>query len=631
MGQSHGEINLSQAVSTYGIGAICELRSFRGKSAGLNSAMILGLDWWDTKPLRRIPEPTLAKSLGVRELLEPPTKRDGDDAGEVIPSIRFPRYLVCSKCERLGIIGREFDGTGMGRPQCRAQNCGGHGVPARLVVACFHSPKDGDEDSHPGHIDDFPWLWWTFSEHRGESCQTPQLFLRALGTTSSLAGLRVECRCSECKGTVGRTLEHVFGESALARLKCTGNRPWLNDEQSCSRKIRVLLRGASNVFFHVTASAISIPPYSEALVQLIGERCEVLIASVGKLPIDTLTQMVKTFIPYIADSYSNDQIERALHILGDDDTVHAVKSDLEQRLLERTALREGRPEEAVGRSEFVARVVPVEQLKSARLLHKWMRTLVQVSRLREVRAFRGFTRIDTPQGGDAYRIRCAPIARATVNWLPAFEVRGEGLYLELDETQVLRWEGQQIVKDRVEGLWRTMQRVRKENGLPPAQADELPTSRFVLVHTLAHLMIKQLSLECGYSMASLRERLYVFGGEGKEEAKDASAGFMIYTATADADGTLGGLVRQSDPERLEELLRSALESARWCSSDPLCIESTGQGADARNLAACHACCLLSETSCENGNRDLDRAMLVGTQSHPELAFFKTFGDLADQN
>lgn len=622
---THGEINLSQTVSTYGIGSVCELRAFRGSSAGLNSAMILGLDWWDTKRLRKISEPTLAKSLGVRDLLEAPIVTDDKtETWEAVPAVRFPRYLVCSACERLGVVGKEFDGTGMGRPKCADQKCRGHGVPARLVVACFHSPKDGDEDLQPGHIDDFPWKWWAFSEHMGPKCKSPQLYLRALGTTSSLAGLRVECRCPECKGSVGRTLEHVFGENALTQLTCFGIRPWLNDEQpGCSRKIRALLRGASNVFFHVTASAISIPPYSEALVQLIAERCEALIAQIGTQPIASVIQMVKNFIPYIGDKYTDEQIGSALALLGDGNSVPFVQSDLEQRVLERTALREGRPEEDGGRSEFVAQIVSQDRLERAPMLARYLGTLVEVSRLREVRVFRGFTRINSPQGTDAYRTRCAPVARQKLDWLPAFEVRGEGIYVELAETKVASWEGRPAVVRRIGLLRQNLQRIRKELGQPVAEDDELPTARFVLVHSLAHLLMKQLSLECGYSSASLRERLYVFNGAGDSRTgNEKSASVLIYTATADADGTLGGLVRQGDPERLEKMLWSALEGARWCSSDPLCMESTGQGSDARNLAACHACCLLSETSCENCNRDLDRALLVGIRGEPDLAFFE---------
>ena len=278
-----------------------------------------------------------------------------------------------------------------------------------------------------------------------------------------------------------------------------------------------------------------------------------------------------------------------------------------------------------GAPEFVAHVISEEQLEATPLLSDQLNKLVQVTRLREVRALRGFTRIAAPMGSDPYHIRCAPIWRGDTNWLPAVEVRGEGVYIELDKVKVAAWEQRPAVHRRIGVLHQNIQDAHSQRGLPPADPDALPSARYVLAHTLAHLLIKQMSLECGYSSASLRERLYVFDGRtGTGVGQAKSAGLLIYTSTSDADGTLGGLVRQGIPRRMEELFRSALEGARWCSSDPLCIESTGQGADARNLSACHACCLLSETSCENGNRDLDRGLLVGTQNEPKIAFFEQF-------
>jgi hypothetical protein len=97
---------------------------------------------------------------------------------------------------------------------------------------------------------------------------------------------------------------------------------------------------------------------------------------------------------------------------------------------------------------------------------------------------------------------------------------------------------------------------------------------------------------------------------------------LIYTASGDSEGTMGGLVRQGKPGRLEPTIRRAIQHAAWCSSDPVCIETTGQGADNTNLAACHGCALLPETSCEEGNRVLDRALLIGIPDRPELGFFR---------
>ena len=150
------------------------------------------------------------------------------------------------------------------------------------------------------------------------------------------------------------------------------------------------------------------------------------------------------------------------------------------------------------------------------------------------------------------------------------------------------------------------------------------TPRLLLVHSLAHVIIQQLALESGYASASLRERLYVFEESEIEEGSRAVAGFLIYTSTIDSEGSLGGLVRQGYPDRLLETLSGGIGEASWCASDPLCMENEGNAAGMMNLAACHACLLISETSCEEYNRLLDRGMLVGTMTEPDIGFFSRF-------
>ena len=96
---------------------------------------------------------------------------------------------------------------------------------------------------------------------------------------------------------------------------------------------------------------------------------------------------------------------------------------------------------------------------------------------------------------------------------------------------------------------------------------------------------------------------------------------LIYTAAGDTEGSMGGLVRQGQEDRLPDLIEKAIIRASWCSSDPVCLESTGQGPAGINRAACHSCSLLPETSCERMNLMLDRTLLVGTLDKPEIGFF----------
>lgn len=631
---STGTVSRSQAVSTFGIGSIYELRRYSGGAESLHSVMIAGLEWWNAGDMTTVREPVLERSLGIRYFKLPPSEDNFErtNGQSYVPAVRFPRWLVCSKCNRLGRVPDEFEDLGNSGPRCRASACGGRGVPSRLVMACYHAKDASEEDSQPGHVDDFPWVWWAFSQQNGP-CPAPQLKLESTGETAGLAGLIVRCYCGSCKGKVGRSLEGVFRNDALGRLRCQGNRPWLDDRsaEGCNRPVRALLRGASNVYFPVTVSAISIPPYSRNLFQLIQHRGDSLVQNVGKAGIgmDTIVGMARNAIPELQQTrdgspdeyfYSDAEIEAVLYTLAEGRDVPLIQSERDQRTRERTAILEGRPEEGGPRSEFVAESMAGEQLPGA--FQRWFDRLVKVHRLREVRALRGFCRVEPPLGGDAFQARCAPVSRQAKEWLPAIVVRGEGLYFELNAERVREWERRPAVREREDTFRRNFAEACQKRGHNP-QPEEFPTARFVLVHTFAHIVMKQLSLECGYSSASLRERLYVRSDGGHDEL-----GVLIYTATTGADGTNGGLVRQGRAEHIEQVFLGALEGAGWCSSDPLCIECRGQGIDALNLAACHACCLVSETSCERRNTLLDRGLVIGPPGRPDVGYFAEILDQA---
>jgi hypothetical protein len=246
-----------------------------------------------------------------------------------------------------------------------------------------------------------------------------------------------------------------------------------------------------------------------------------------------------------------------------------------------------------------------------------------VERLRETRAFTGFTRVfaEDDQGLEAHKTmlwREPPSAPR--RWLPAYTVHGEGIYLELREDDLQAWERLPGVRERVSQLDLQYQLVQARR----RQAPRPISGRFVLLHTLAHVLLNQMTFDCGYSSAALRERLYV-----SPDQFAPMAGLLIYTAAGDSEGTLGGLVRMGKPGNLEPVLLRAIEGARWCSADPVCMElgdMGGQGPDSCNLGACHNCALVPETSCEEFNRFLDRGLLVGTPEEPSIGYFDNIQD-----
>jgi hypothetical protein len=260
------------------------------------------------------------------------------------------------------------------------------------------------------------------------------------------------------------------------------------------------------------------------------------------------------------------------------------------------------------------RIIPVQIPGD---LVNWLERVNLVERLRETRVFYGFDRLQQtadplagmPETGLRQLFRVPPV-QPQERWLPAVEVFGEGIYLELREDCISRWQADNAswLSDRLDDAF-LMRLSGISQTLPPlAAADRNWASRYLLIHSFAHTMINQLVFECGYSTASLRERLFV-----SSDPAAPMAGILIYTAAGDSEGTLGGLVTLGRTERLGPVVKRALGRASWCSADPVCSEHLGgQGSKLANIAACHACLLLPETSCETVNQGLDRAMVLGT-------------------
>jgi hypothetical protein len=262
----------------------------------------------------------------------------------------------------------------------------------------------------------------------------------------------------------------------------------------------------------------------------------------------------------------------------------------------------------------------IREVKTPAALQKWIRRVVVADRLREVQALIGFTRIESQNDLDDATTaaeRRAPISRSAPKWVPAIEIRGEGLFLQFQEEELLKWVNG--CKDRNKQFFKSHRQWRALRRIPSPELG-YPGMRFVLIHSFAHALIRQFSLECGYSAASLRERIY---SQNPEDEGGAMAGVLIYTAAPDSEGTLGGLVKLGEPQALLRHIRCALEAMLLCASDPLCAEhNPPEHGLTLHAAACHACLFSAETSCERGNRYLDRSVLVETVEHSDLAFFK---------
>lgn len=589
--KSVGKLRRTQLITTFGTGAISEMPEY---------TIIMGAtDYWDSKS-PRINEPSLQRLLGMNYFKEPYATESQDPRGNAdIPAFRFPRMHFCPKCGRLD------DYKSFGDPKNKkCISCNRELVPSRFVTACIN-----------GHLEDFPFEWWVhFGNPKG--CEDPdnhhKLKIEFKSSTGGLASIVI--KCTKCGLT--RSMEGCMSQNALKGYRCRGRRPWVgfkketNDPEECNASMRTLQRGASNVYFSVTQSALTIPPWSKKIQACLDEKWETLQNGFEQGIDDaTLRAFVKMLFKPLLDEgkFTVDELVTEIQKRrgiedenGDPFTEHKMFEEEYKALCVGYELDEEEEPE-----QFQAEITDISPF-----LSDYFDEVVLVKRLREVMALRGFRRVTPtrPEGDETCNNEFTPVWNKPQCWLPAIEMRGEGIFIVLNEERLKEWEDKN--SDRYVEMGKRLGNMNIGKGMFSA--------RYVLLHTLSHLLIRQLTIDCGYQEAALRERIYSTYPDGETEM----AGILIYTSSSDSDGSLGGLVRQGESDLLESTVRNALQEASWCSSDPLCIESEAQGFDSLNYAACHACALLPETSCEARNCLLDRAAVVGKPTESGIGYFE---------
>lgn len=601
-----GSVRRSQLVSSFGIGAIVDLEK--------GSFMPMGLeDWEETTrlPSLRIGEPRLQAMLRVSHFRLGPVKEDLPDTKQVrarstVPAVRFPEWHECPSCHRIGKQGAPFElAADGGRLTCLAHGVPVHTTPVRFVLACRR-----------GHIEDFPWDWWAHRDKPEGICESPSLYLGTFGRSASLSDLYVRCdACGTKDHPVQKSLGDAFRADAMKGFSCPGFRPWLYDrEQGCDQQVLAIQRGASNVHFGVVCSALSIPPASEAISLIVQEIRSVLdaVPEPSLLPVlEGLGQQYGVTAEQLLSAY------RQLRTLETDGT---ALTERRARIEEYTALSEDREDPVVSGvvPEFRNRVTP----PPPSLTH-WFDLVGAASRLREVRALAGFSRIEPYPVAAEHVSRAiqeglvSPLSKSPRNWLPAAEIRGEGIFFRFRTDAVNAWiNANTELAHRTAILETRSRRIAEQRGY---DRNYTITPRLLLVHSFSHALIRQISVECGYSASALRERLYVSEADGSRPPMN---GVLIYTGSPDSEGSLGGLVRLAEPELLEPIIKRTLDSVSWCGSDPVCIETDpNQSGERISGSACHCCLLLPETACEKFNRELDRVVLIGDAQDTFAGYF----------
>jgi hypothetical protein len=629
------KVRLGQVIGVFGPGAMLDLPE--------RSVLVQGLDHWEmfgTGTFKVIEEPRLARLLHQRlkddgrlvadrppELRTPPI--DTGDPRRPSPGIKatvFPRWFACD-----AISGDQPNRRRLVRfqdlePPRRLEYKGDDGKrrkasPIRFVCGCEN-----------GHLQDIDWRRIVHQNFRGRGeggaagpCRE-QMWQEDAGTSADPRDIRITCDC-----TASLSLEELFQHGRLG--PCPGERPWIGDRDptACNASVglRLLTRSAINTYFPQVARVLSLPQRVDELARRIEtfwsvlEQCKslddvsaarrfnpALRASLQEYPDDTVFNRLQSMSGGGAqvDAAEDPRIAEFQLLASGVALIGAAEpgANLHAETLDRTIWDPDRDPVASG-----------------------ITSLVAVHRLREVACLYGFTRFEpAPLATDELEdvglaVSGAPLGQMP-DWLPAVEQFGEGFFLQFAPEALASWLSLPGLLERAGQLqagataWINQKRARGEK-ISENSFRERGRPEYILAHSLAHALMSEVALDCGYPASALKERLYVLP---RLPGQPIQCGILIYTAAAGNQGTLGGLVEVT--RRFVRLLKSALERERLCSGDPVCADHNPTIAhDDRTLhgAACHGCLLVAETSCEARNLFLDRALIVDTVGQTGASFF----------
>ena len=521
-----GDLRPSQVMFSFGVGAVVDLPNL--------SVMVMGLDEWDITQVNPLAEERLLaavrEELGpqVEKLVSPPIPPESDgavspfskEAKVGIPVSPFPGWGVCPACRLLapftsGMFDLKAEPFRPDRTRYLHTNCQRSRsryaptvIPARFLVAC-----------NQGHLDDFPWLYFV---HRGNSDCPGPLRLSEVGISGSAADVII--RCDRCQQS--RSLSDAFGDLGLQNMpQCRGRHPHLRsfEEDGCQEQMKSILLGASNSWFPVTLAVLSIPGTDSSLGQLVEAHWATLkeISAESELNLLRRIGQLKAF-----SKYSDNDLWEEIQRQQEPDAI--VGPDVENlKLPEWQIFSEADP--TLNTPQF--RLKPLDPPVGYETFFK---QTVLVERLREVRALIGFTRIESPGDlsdvSDIDTISLARLSRELPKWVPATDIRGEGIFLQFREDAILDWQARcpQLQEYEKQSHVAHIQWRKARNIENPEL--HFPGLRYMLLHSFAHALMRQLAIECGYAAASIRERIY----SSRPEDDFSMAGILIYTASPTA-------------------------------------------------------------------------------------------------
>ncbi len=552
------------------------------------------------------------------ELREPPIADlldNGQVAGTYIPAMRFPCWVRCSSCGML--YCKPWKNNPQGPWHCN--HCGKKPPLAQVQWVFVH------ED---GHMADVPWHHFTHKDARSPEqklCKADwdQPYLKL----TEQKGAKFELVCTRCnaKNSFRTNIQTSYGNlRPQPWIFSKGQGPPKNTEHE-EKQGKVLMVNDTRIHRPMTKSALVIPPESRISQRTVVHRLytnskirremdNTRTPLQRKSLFSRLTHQFNCTVQDIEDAVK--EIQKGYPLYGQNFTPGLVRENEYKALIR--PIPEQSDEEDFVTCHYSDSLKSLELEKNSRpwQVKNILDQVISVTRLKEILILTGFQRL--------YGTQVPPDIVGESNWLPALELYGDGIFFTFNQSMIEQWEEVESVQARISPLVKRFENTPKESDSPSnPDSDIVVGPRFILLHTLAHILIRQLEAMAGYPAASLKERIYARTGE------NAMAGILIYVAVPDVEGSLGGLCELAEPKRFLSLLYQVFEQAQWCSLDPVCSEHEGQGPHLLNRSACHACALIPEPACAYGNILLDRGLIKGNENENLpgfLAFAGRFGE-----
>ncbi|MFK5927192.1 MAG: DUF1998 domain-containing protein [Desulfuromusa sp.] len=533
-----------------------------------------------------------------KDLRMPPTAKvleNGRLDGSYLPAVLFPTYAVCKKCGLLHNNPWKISGI-YSAETIECEQCKGE---LEQVTWCAVSCK--------GDLSDVPWHY--LCHQSGDKDCKVDYSKNYLRLTTDKNGHKI-IQCQRCK--YSNRYDNRKGENDIGVID--RQQPWIYEKPNIEEGVEILEINNPGVYLPERVNALVIPPESRigkgTIVDQLSNNSKLCreLQSI-KLPLRKKAKIkevakeykcsvkeVQVALTQISPSQTGDRCPRGKI---DDFAIGDLLEDEYNAFLT--------PIDDINDDEDFVTVHKTEQWRDLKNKHKGdllstirlVDQLIIAKRLREIQIFKGFSRI--PPEDPKNKVVVPPDIVGTSTWLPAIELFGEGLFFTLNESILQEWERISSVKARANEIDK-----RHKNSEVTLSQDDTITPRFLLLHTLSHLLIRELETTAGYPATSLKERIYC-----SMSAK--MSGILIYTAVPDIVGSLGGIIESAEPDAFITLLDGVFKHSQWCSLDPVCTEHEGQGPGWLNRAACHACALVPEPSCNYNNIFLDRIFIKGSE------------------